>query len=51
MCIPPPPTIADGMRNQSPGALTFPVLRRHAADVLVVTDDEIIERCFFCWRA
>ena len=40
--IEPPPTIADGMRNQSPGALTFPVLRRNAEDVLLVTDDEII---------
>lgn len=41
VCIPPPPTIADGMRNQSPGALTFPVLQRNATDVLLVTDDEI----------
>lgn len=47
VCIPPPPTIADGMRNQSPGALTFPILRRHAADVLTVTDDEIIEAMLF----
>lgn len=41
VCIPPPPTIADGMRNQAPGALTFPVLQRNAADVLLVSDDEI----------
>jgi threonine dehydratase len=40
--IPPPPTIADGMRNQSPGALTFPILQRNAEDVLTVSDDEII---------
>ena len=40
--IPPPPTIADGMRNQSPGSLTFPVLRRNAEDVLTVTDREIV---------
>jgi threonine dehydratase len=40
--IPPPPTIADGMRNQQPGALTFPVLRENAEDVLTVSDEEII---------
>lgn len=39
--IPPPPTIADGMRNQSPGALTFPILQQTAEDVLIVSDDEI----------
>lgn len=40
--IQPPPTIADGMRNQQPGALTFPVLRANAEDVLTVSDTEII---------
>lgn len=40
--INPPPTIADGMRNQSPGALTFPVLQQTAEDVLTVSDAEII---------
>ncbi|HVG38193.1 MAG TPA: threonine/serine dehydratase [Pyrinomonadaceae bacterium] len=45
--IAPPPTIADGMRNQSPGALTFPVLQRNAADVLLVSDDEIVRAMNF----
>jgi threo-3-hydroxy-L-aspartate ammonia-lyase len=40
--IPPPPTIADGMRVQQPGALTFPLLQQNAEDVLTVSDDEII---------
>ena len=40
--IPPPPTIADGIRIQTPGALTFPVLRANLADVLLVSDDEIL---------
>jgi threonine dehydratase len=40
--IQPPPTIADGMRNQSPGRLTFPVLQQNAEDVLTVSDEEII---------
>jgi len=45
--IPPPPTVADGMRTQTPGALTFPVLRQNAEDVLTVSDDEIVETMRF----
>ncbi len=40
--IPPPPTIADGLRVQLPGALTFPIIQDVAEDVLTVTDNEII---------
>src|SRR6185295_10493341 len=49
--IPPPPTIADGLRVQSPGALTFPILQKTAEDVLLVSDEEIIETIkFFLFR-
>ncbi|MCA1605453.1 MAG: pyridoxal-phosphate dependent enzyme, partial [Acidobacteria bacterium] len=49
--IPPPPTIADGLRVQSPGRLTFPVLQKTAEDVLTVSDAEIIEAIkFFLFR-
>lgn len=41
VAIAPPATIADGMRNLTPGALTFPVVQRKVKDVLLVTDDEI----------
>jgi threonine dehydratase len=40
--IPPPATIADGLRVQIPGKLTFPIVQRLAEDVLTVSDDEII---------
>src|SRR5882762_10663058 len=40
--IPPPPTIADGLRVQTPGALTFPITRANADEVLTVTDEEIL---------
>lgn len=40
--IPPSQTIADGLRVQSPGSLTFPVLQKTADDVLTVTDEELI---------
>lgn len=39
--IDPPPTIADGLRVQTPGVLTFPITSANADDVLTVTDDEI----------
>lgn len=40
--IPPPSTIADGLRVQTPGALTFPITRVNAGAVLEVSDEEII---------
>jgi threo-3-hydroxy-L-aspartate ammonia-lyase len=40
--IPPPSTIADGLRVQVPGILTFPILQKLAEDVLTVSDEEII---------
>jgi threonine dehydratase len=40
--IPPPPTIADGLRVQTPGVLTFPITCANTEDVLTVTDEEII---------
>jgi threonine dehydratase len=40
--IPPPATIADGLRVQMPGALTFPIIQNLAEDVLTVSDEEII---------
>jgi threonine dehydratase len=45
--IAPPETIADGARPQSPGELTFPVLQKNAADVLTVSDTEIVEAMKF----
>ncbi len=45
--IPPPPTIADGLRVQTPGALTFPITRENADAVLTVSDDEIISAIRF----
>jgi threonine dehydratase len=37
----PDKTIADGLRSPAPGALTFPVMRRHVERILLVSDDEI----------
>jgi threonine dehydratase len=40
--ISPSSTIADGLRVQTPGALTFPITRANADDVLTVSDEEIL---------
>lgn len=45
--IPPPATIADGLRVQIPGKLTFPIIQRLADDVLTVSDEEIVETLRF----
>ena len=45
--IPPPPTIADGLRVQIPGKLTFPILQKLAEDVLTVSDEEIMKTINF----
>ncbi len=39
--IPPPPTIADGIRLTTPGALTFPILQSNRVQIVLVSDDEI----------
>jgi threonine dehydratase len=45
--IPPPPTIADGLRVQVPGLMTFPILQKLADDVLTVSEEEIMETLRF----
>jgi threonine dehydratase len=39
--IPPPDTIADGLRAPCPGKLTFPIIQRHVEQMLLVTEEEI----------
>jgi threonine dehydratase len=39
--IPPPETIADGIRTQEPGSLTFPIVQSLGKGVLTVSDDEV----------
>jgi threonine dehydratase len=43
----PSQTIADGLRVQTPGRLTFPVLQKTAEDVLTVSDDELVNAIRF----
>ena len=39
--IPPPLTIADGLRTPSPGEVPFPIVQELVEDVLLVSEDEI----------
>ncbi len=41
VAIPPPDTIADGLRSPMPGKLAFPILQHHLERVLLVTEEEI----------
>jgi threonine dehydratase len=41
IAIPPPATIADGLRTPIPGEVTFPIVSKLAAGVLLVSEDEI----------
>jgi threonine dehydratase len=37
------PTVADGLRVTTPGKLTFPIVREQVAEILLVSDAEMIE--------
>jgi threonine dehydratase len=37
------PTIADGLRVASPGRLTFPIVQANVKEILLVSDEELIE--------
>jgi threonine dehydratase len=48
--IPPPRTIADGLRVRTPGEWTWTVLRRHVARALLVSDGEMLDAMAFALR-
>ena len=50
MLIDVPKTIADGLQTQSPGENTFAVLSKHAAGIVTVTDDELVEAMKFLFE-
>jgi threonine dehydratase len=45
-----PPTIADGARTPSLGALTFPLVRRNVDDMTTVSDDDLVRAMRFVWE-
>ncbi|MCG3208568.1 MAG: L-threo-3-hydroxyaspartate ammonia-lyase [Anaerolineae bacterium] len=45
--IEPPDTIADGIRTQQPGELTFPIIQRHVEEILLVSDEQVLDTLKF----
>lgn len=45
--IPVPHTIADGLQQSAPGKLTFPIVQNLVEDILLVSDNELIETLRF----
>jgi threonine dehydratase len=43
VCIAPPATIADGIRTLAPGRLTFPIMQNSVEQVLVVSDEAVLD--------
>lgn len=41
VAIPPPLTIADGLRTLAPGKVTFPIVQKLVEDILLVSEEEI----------
>lgn len=48
--VPPPRTIADGLRVRTPGALTWPVLKPLVSRVELVSDEELLDAMAFSLR-
>ncbi|MBV9302318.1 MAG: pyridoxal-phosphate dependent enzyme [Acidobacteriaceae bacterium] len=45
--IPPPPTVADGLRTPVPGQITFPIVQALVSGVFLVSEEEIKETMRF----
>ncbi|MCW1967788.1 MAG: pyridoxal-phosphate dependent enzyme [Anaerolineae bacterium] len=51
VAVPPPSTIADGIRTPMPGELTFPIVQALVEDIAVVSDAATLEAMrFLIWR-
>jgi threonine dehydratase len=48
--VPPPKTIADGLRVRTPGATTWPVLKRLVSRIELVSDEELLDAMAFSLR-
>jgi threo-3-hydroxy-L-aspartate ammonia-lyase len=44
-----PPTIADGLRTPSLGAVTWPVIRQRVDEMVTVSESEIVDSMRFLW--
>lgn len=48
--VPPPRTMADGLRVRTPGVQTWPVLQAHLSRVALVSEEELLDAMVFALR-
>ena len=44
-----PKTVADGLRTESLGAITFPAIRENVDDMVTVSDADILDTMYYLW--
>jgi threonine dehydratase len=44
-----PKTVADGLRTESLGSITFPVIQKNVDDMITVSDTDIIDTMYYLW--
>ena len=44
-----PKTVADGLRTESLGAITFPTIRKYVDEMITVSDSDILETMYYLW--
>lgn len=49
--LPPSATVADGLRGQQPGLVTYPIIRDRVDDLVTVTDEEVLAAAVRLGRA
>jgi threonine dehydratase len=49
MQIPPPATIADGLRHTEPASIPFEIIKKHLSDIVLVPDKEVAEAMALLW--
>jgi threo-3-hydroxy-L-aspartate ammonia-lyase len=49
--LPPPHTLADGLRGQCPGERLLPIIRSRVDELIAVTDEELMHAMDLLWRA
>ncbi len=48
--VPPPRTLADGLRVRTPGRITFPVVQKHVSRIELVGDEEMLDAMAWALR-
>lgn len=44
-----PQTIADGLRTESLGSITFPAIQKNVDEMITVSDADILDTMYYLW--